>query len=57
MSQRFSKFLLFLALAVLFHASYSTTEWRQYARKTDNLFGSVPLDIVIEVLLCHTFVK
>ncbi len=46
------KALLFVAMAILLHASYSTTEWRQHARKTEEkLFGSIPLDIVIETFL------
>jgi hypothetical protein len=43
------KGLLVLAVGVLFHAAYSTTEWRQFARKTaDSHFEFIPMDIILQ---------
>ena len=41
--------LLFLAIAILFHAAYSVTEWRALTRNTEGL--SIPLDITIQTFL------
>ena len=53
MSQRFYNALLFVAMSVLFHAAYSVTEWRHFARNKEGgdggLFRAVPVDIAIEV--------
>ena len=49
MSKSFYSGLLAFALLMLFHAAYSTTEWRHHARKTDKPFGAIPLDIAMQV--------
>lgn len=44
--------LLFLSLVVLFHAAYSTAEWRSYnRRKSDQVSEVIPMDIVIQTLV------
>ena len=49
MSKSFYSGLLAFSLLMLFHAAYSTTEWREHARKTGKPFGSIPLDIALQV--------
>ena len=59
--ESFYKSVLLLSMVILFHAAYSTAEWRHFFRKQSTpdqgsslglgSFGNVPLDIVIQTLV------
>lgn len=49
----FYKGLLFVSLAVLFHAAFSVAEWRGYSRRQSAEDGeaSLPADIVLQTVV------